>query len=124
MNKFALREIEEVLLRGVGGVMKDRQAEEIRLLAAIVQELPRLEGLLAAVTGESGYEDPIYRFYHQSFKVFWLQGQIQQIVDALQSLAPELPLNPWFHGDRGPGDGQAVPNGNEPTVGCGSPSDP
>jgi hypothetical protein len=75
---------------------KNRQAEETKLLKAIAQELPCLESLMETVAGENGYEDPIYRFYHQSFKVFRLQGQIQRIVEVLQSLAPELPLNPWF----------------------------
>lgn len=43
-----------------------------------------------------GFEDPIYRFYHQSFKVYWLQEQTREIVALLANLAPERPLNPWF----------------------------
>ena len=43
-----------------------------------------------------GYEDAIYRFYHQSFKVFFLQASTEQIVTALQSLLPDQPLNDWF----------------------------
>jgi hypothetical protein len=43
-----------------------------------------------------GYEDSVYRFYHQSFKVYGLQGSTQSIVQRLQALAPDRPLNPWF----------------------------
>jgi hypothetical protein len=43
-----------------------------------------------------GFEDPVYRFYHQSFKVYGLQEQTGRIVRALESLAPDRPLNSWF----------------------------
>ena len=36
-----------------------------------------------------GFEDPIYRFYHQSFKVYALQNETARIVRVLQSLAPD-----------------------------------
>jgi hypothetical protein len=76
--------------------LEEKQAEEAKLLATIRQELPRLEELWQAVNGDWVYEDRIYRFYHQSFKVFGLQSLTQNIVEALQGLAPHLPLNPWF----------------------------
>jgi len=72
------------------------QAEEAKLLATIAKELPRLEELWQAVSGHWAYEDRIYRFYHASFKVFDLQVFTKNIVEALQSLAPHLPLNAWF----------------------------
>jgi hypothetical protein len=34
------------------------------------------------------YEDLVYRFYHQSFKVYYLQEHTKAIVEALKSLAP------------------------------------
>ena len=43
-----------------------------------------------------GFEDPIYRFYHQSYKVYALQGQTTRIVEALRALVPERPLSEWF----------------------------
>ena len=42
------------------------------LLGAIKAELPELERLLEHFSSQ--YEDSIYRFYHQSFKVYSLQG--------------------------------------------------
>ena len=59
-------------------------------------ELPILEVLLENCSGPWGYEDPIYRFYHQSFKVFNLQDRTTEIVAKLQGLLPEVPSNPWF----------------------------
>ncbi len=43
-----------------------------------------------------GYEDRLYRFYHHSFKVFAVQDTTLAIVEALQALAPERSLHPWF----------------------------
>jgi hypothetical protein len=51
---------------------------------------------LAQCNNHWGYEDPIYRFYHQSFKVYGLQDQTVKIVQALQGLAPQFALNKWF----------------------------
>jgi hypothetical protein len=76
--------------------LKEKQAEEAKLLATIGKELPRLEELLRAVNDHWGCEDRIYRFYHQSFKVFDLQRLTDNIVAALRGLAPHLPLHVCF----------------------------
>lgn len=76
--------------------LEQKQAEEKNLLASITKQLPQLEQLFEEISGHWGYEDRIYRFYHQSFKVFHLQQQTERIVKALRGLAPHLPLNPWF----------------------------
>ena len=57
---------------------------------------PELEKLLRACSDHWGYEDPVYRFYHQSFKVYGLQQSSQAIVARLQALAPDRPLHPRF----------------------------
>ncbi len=67
-----------------------------RLLQAIQDRLPALEALLEQATSHWGYEDPVYRFYHQSFKAYSLQSATQRIVEALADLAPERQLNRWF----------------------------
>jgi hypothetical protein len=59
-------------------------------------ELFVLEKLLEDCSGPWGYEDSIYRFYHQSYKVYHLQGQTKEIVSKLQTLLPGVPLNEWF----------------------------
>ena len=73
-----------------------RLAAEAELLRNMAVTKPALEELLRRNSGEWGYEDPVYRFYHQSWKVFDLQAQTQEIVAQLQALLPERPLNKWF----------------------------
>jgi hypothetical protein len=67
-----------------------------RLFANLRGAMPKLKELLARCSGHWGYEDPVYRFYHQSFKVFHLQRTTTEIVESLQALAPDRPLNAWF----------------------------
>ena len=74
----------------------DDRMEVKELFKNLKAELLALEELLAKCSGDWGYEDPIYRFYHQSFKVYSLQKQTLEIVARLQALAPNLPLNKWF----------------------------
>jgi uncharacterized membrane protein YgaE (UPF0421/DUF939 family) len=66
------------------------------LLRNIKKKLPKLEALLAVVSAHWSYEDPIYRYYHHSFKVYHLQGTTQQIVAMLKSLTPLLPIKKDF----------------------------
>ena len=66
------------------------------LLAKLRERKAALTDLLAKSSDHWNYEDPVYRFYHQSFKVYYLQEQTKSIVAALAALAPERPLNPWF----------------------------
>jgi hypothetical protein len=70
-------------------------AEET-LLQNLRRDQGELEKLLAKCNDHWGYEDLVYRFYHQSFKVFWLQERTQSIVQRLQALAPNRPLDSWF----------------------------
>jgi hypothetical protein len=74
----------------------DRRVFERTLLRNLRSRQPELSALLEESSSDWGFEDPIYRFYHQSFKVYALQGQTSGIVSALESLAPDRPLNPWF----------------------------
>jgi hypothetical protein len=70
--------------------------DDAELLRRIKDDLPAFRALLVRSSDEWGYEDPIYRFYHHSFKVFGLQNQTVEIVAALQNLLPHRELNPWF----------------------------
>jgi hypothetical protein len=73
-----------------------REEEAGKLLSAAKHKLPELKALLASCSDHWHYEDPIYRFYHQSFKVYSLQTTTLKIVAELQALAPHLKLNPFF----------------------------
>jgi len=66
------------------------------LLRNIKERLPQLNELLVGAEDHWGMEDGIYRFYHQSFKVYRLQALTEQICKSLQELLPDRPLNKWF----------------------------
>ncbi|MGC8491932.1 MAG: DUF6915 family protein [Syntrophobacteraceae bacterium] len=67
------------------------------LLSSLKRDLPALEELLERCNDHWTYEDGVYRFYHQSFKVFSrLQATTSKVVEALQALLPETPMNEWF----------------------------
>lgn len=72
------------------------QSAEEALLSNLRRDRSELEKLLAGCGDHWGYEDPVYRFYHQSFKVYSLQRTTRKIVDRLQALAPERPLHSSF----------------------------
>lgn len=69
---------------------------EVALLANLRARHAELLELLEDVSNHWGYEDPVYRFYHQSFKVYALQSTTRAIVDRLADLLPDQPLHPWF----------------------------
>jgi hypothetical protein len=67
------------------------------LLTNIKARLPELEALLESSSSMWRHEDPVYRFYHTSFKVYNLQDITREIVDILFSLAPEgTTINDYF----------------------------
>lgn len=74
----------------------DDRSEVKNLLVYLKAALPELEKLLEECTSHWEYEDPIYRLYHQSFKVYGLQRTTLRIVEKLQTLTPDRTLNQWF----------------------------
>jgi hypothetical protein len=85
--------------------MIDRSSES-ELLDNLRARLPDLRALLDDSSSHWGYEDPIYRFYHQSYKVFSLQSRTEQIVNTLAGLLPGRPLNGRFLQIIGEGTGK------------------
>jgi len=69
--------------------MDSKQRIDKKLLDNIKENLPKLVELMEEMSSHWFYEDPIYRFYHQSFKVYSLQEETKKIVEALKSLTPE-----------------------------------
>lgn len=67
--------------------MKDRFPDQ--LLRNIKSSYPELRKLLKEINSHWCYEDRVYRFYHGSFKVYYLQYETRRIVEALKKLAPE-----------------------------------
>ncbi len=72
------------------------RAPERELLANLRRRRPELESLLSSCSDHWGYEDPVYRFYHQSFKVYDLQSSTGRVVRELEELLPGRPLDARF----------------------------
>jgi hypothetical protein len=118
-SKTGKRKADRAVSRRLGqwfkGECKDTRPEVRRLFKNIKAALPRLKRLFRESSGHWTYEDPVYRYYHQSWKVFYLQETTLKIVEMLRSLAPSgwegtrgtkflagkqgepvASLNPWF----------------------------
>jgi hypothetical protein len=72
-----------------------RQREQV-LLQNIKRDLAALSSLLEQTESHWGSEDLVYRFYHQSFKVFGIQRLTTSIVDRLRALLPDRGLDEQF----------------------------
>lgn len=68
---------------------EERERLERILLENLRLQEPELRKLLDEVNDHWGYEDGIYRFYHQSFKVYHLEHSTAGIIAALAGVAPE-----------------------------------
>lgn len=76
--------------------LDEQRALEARLLINMKAHLTALRELDAKARHEWGAEDFVYRFYHQSFKVFGIQRLTLAIRDALRGLLPDVALNERF----------------------------
>lgn len=87
----------EILKKSKCNLIEIDARPEIELLFANLQlNLPQLSELLAELEGYWAHEDSIYRFYHQSIKVYDLQSYTTRIVEQLQLLLPDTSLNEMF----------------------------
>jgi hypothetical protein len=82
------------LKRG-GGIIAslDRKGDHGRLLSSIKDNLETLEAINGRLHADRA-GDLVYRYFHQSFKVFALQKMTDEAVTALQGLLPDRPLDP------------------------------
>ena len=75
--------------------MNTRQDQSEKLLNRIKANLPEIENLYRVFTGYE--EDYVYRFYHQSFKVFGAIEEIKKAKDLFEKIAPDgISLNEWY----------------------------
>src|SRR6266508_1507996 len=76
-------------------LQKELQSEQA-LIDAIRSKLPDLEELVFPFTVD--YEDGVYRLYHHSFKVYYLQDLTLKAVDIFESIgkATNTTLCKWF----------------------------
>lgn len=88
------------------GSQEERELLEVQLLNQLKSRLPDLEALLKESDSHWHAEDRFYRFYHQSFKVYHLQIDTENIVAALSALLPDRDLNETFLQIIGEGTGK------------------
>jgi hypothetical protein len=85
---------------------EDPLVRDERLLQAIKAHIAELEQLKSDFTRD--YEDRIYRFYHQSFKVFSLQSRTQMARALFLRIGGGRPLNEWFEAIVSQGTGRQM----------------
>lgn len=74
----------EEVLKKLKGITR----KETALLRNIKREMPTLERILEQVNDHWGEEDKVYRFYHESKKVYPIQGLTHMIYNALEKISP------------------------------------
>ncbi len=72
----------------------DQCSKELKLVAEVKERLPELTALLTRMNDD--YEDGIYRFYHGSFKVDYLQYLTEHAVEIVLAIAPNPALDSRF----------------------------
>ena len=90
-----------ILLRGTIFPVNQQPFPDVdrhqQLLELIHTHLDELDALLVAVDGVWVGEDFLYRFWHHSMKVYFLQEHTEAIIAALAKLVPAgRSLHPWF----------------------------
>jgi len=76
--------------------LQERHERDEKLLAAIKAHMPQLERLLLPF--QSDYEDRLYRFYYQSFKVYFLQDSTLMAAELFKSIGADIgrEVCEWF----------------------------
>ena len=74
----------------------DDRPKVTKFFSNLKAALPELEALVKECNSDWVYDDCVYRFYHQSFKVYLLQEITLRIVERVRALAPDREFNEWF----------------------------
>jgi hypothetical protein len=88
------KELHEWLARRLKPAERDRLTR--LLLQRLKERKPQLVQMLEELSGHWTYEDPFYRYYHGSFKVYGVQDTTEKAVRLLRELLPERQLNRVF----------------------------
>jgi len=89
---------QERLKRALARHLEPEEHERLEhlLLERLKQHKRELAEMLKAMSDHRTYEDPFYRFYHGSFKVYRAQNTTDEAVKLLRKLLPERELNEMF----------------------------
>lgn len=80
----------------LAAIKKEREERDAKILNGIKAKLPQAQELLAEMNSHWGGEDRVYRFYHHSFKVYFLQDFVKKSVALFKEMVPDLELNEMF----------------------------
>lgn len=79
------------------GYHEELNKKQEELFLNIKNNIVFLEELLQKYQDHWNYEDMIYRFYHQSFKCYYIQSITTNIITVLKGLAPkDVKFNNFF----------------------------
>jgi len=78
---------------------RERREKHGILLKNIKNNMPKLELLLKEANDHWGCEDSIYRYYHGSFKVYYIQDLTERIFKALIDISPHEDPNAHLNAD-------------------------
>ncbi len=107
-EREAPRDVSERFGKLLRGELTDDREEVRQLLRKIKEARPALEKLLERCC--ACQDEVVYRFYHQSWKVYGYQAMALEIVDALKGLVPPTPRRRFEHyGKPAGGEGGGSP---------------
>ena len=95
-----LKYVQKIIMRRIRNLFfssEDKRPEVQLLFSNLKKELLNLSELLLECNEHLWGEDLIYRFYHTSYKVFFLQNMTIKIVEQLKKLHPDRELNKLFN---------------------------
>lgn len=75
---------------------QSRKDRDTMILNGIRAKLPEAKELLKEMNSHWGGEDGVYRFYHHSFKVYYLNDYTRKAVALFKEMVPTLELNELF----------------------------
>lgn len=76
-------------------IMRNRLLIHSKLLNSIKKNLTEIKCLLDEVNSHWNYEDPVYRYYHFSFKSYYIQSSTSIMIDLFKRIY-NRPLNEQF----------------------------
>lgn len=95
MGDAKIRKTRAEVLQEIEAAHERTNALAAKLLENINQHKTEIQQLLTFFCNEE--PDLVYRFYHQSFKVFGMINLIVRANDLFERLAPDsIPLNAWY----------------------------
>ena len=75
------------LQKALDNIKKKYKKHDV-VLRNLKKQMPKLESILKQVEDHWGYEDKVYRYYHGSFKLYYLQDLTLSIWKVLKSVSP------------------------------------